>query len=137
MVNCMVKFKKILIISILLIIVGLTISAVSARTHTTSVMRFKNHDTVNKYIGKGDYIGISYESGYSGQNRKSNIFSIVGWSKDFDLKFHKVTKANIKFTKKINGKYKIKDKTMKNLSSPITLTKGWKPYSTIVTYKDT
>ncbi len=138
MVNCLMNVKKIIMISVLLIIAGLTITCVSASTHTSSIMKFKDHKTVNKYIGKGDYIGISYESGYSPQNEKKNIFSIVGWSKDFDPKFHKVTNAKVKFTKKINGKHKslIKDYCCGNGSIFKSVPNGWKPCSTVVTYKD-
>lgn len=133
------KKRMLILLIVFVAVVGLSMSTVSAKTYTKTV-KFKDYDTVNKYLGKGDYLGVSYISGYSKMSKKTNYFEISTWSSDYFSNYYKITKAKIKFTKKVNGKTKTYTKTYNadkkwgviNKHPP----KGWKPYSAIVTYKD-
>ncbi len=139
-------YKKLLIISILLIAVaGLTVSTVSAKTYTKTV-KFKDstYAPVSKNIGQGDYLSVYYNSKYSGQFGKKRAIYITIFPKDFGnvdnpIYHYKITKVKIKFIKNVYGKTRTATKTCKldrwssvNTQAPI----GWKPYSTTITYKD-
>lgn len=130
--------KRILVLLILFVAVaGLTVSTVSAKTYTKTV-KFKEHTTINKYLGKGDYLSVDYLSGYSQMSGKSNMMTIGTWSNDYFANYYKLTKAKITFIKKSNGKKYTKtylaDKKwgVINTHPP----KGLRPYSAIITYKD-
>ncbi len=134
------KKKKLLILIVLFIaITGLAISTSSAKTHTTNVIKFKDDPNygVTKNLGKGEKLNLFYTSKYSPQLGKSNSLIITIYnSYGPESKYYDVTKAKIKFMKKENGKYKTTTKYLKGSFIFKTLPKGWKPYSTVVTYKD-
>ncbi|MCL2156410.1 MAG: hypothetical protein FWH54_00110 [Methanobrevibacter sp.] len=135
----MMNKKKILILLILFVAVaGLTLTPVASKTYTKTI-KFKSSGTVNKYIGKGDYIGVSYTPGYSGMSGKTNTFEIRSWSSDYFSNYYKLTKAKVTFTKKVKGKSKKYAKTYTANKYGGVVSKhppsGYKPYSVKVTYK--
>ena len=136
--------KKIIILLILFVaVIGLTISTVNAKTYTKTV-QFKSSGTTNvdKHLGNGEYLSIFYTSKYSQQHATKNVFTICAYSNEYfpATYYYKVTKAKITYTKKVNGKTKTYTTTYNADKKYGVITKhppkGWKPYSTVVTYKD-
>jgi len=137
------KTKTIILIVLLLLVGSLCINAVTAKTYNTKAIKFRDstNTSVVKYVGKGEYVTVFYNSKYSAQFETRNHFyiNICNIHDPEDSGNYKLIKAKIKFTKKVNGKTKIVTKMYKpnkwgyiDKNNP----KGWKPYSSIVTYKD-
>ena len=136
-----------LILLVLLIaIVGLTISTVSAATKTTGKIYFKDGKHVSKNIGKGDYIYIYYgtkESPEQGFYSANTMRIFLERSNGYNGKYYKLVKSTVNFRKKVNGKYVYSTKTFKATiddfrSKTIWYNpkNGYKPYYAIVTYKN-
>jgi len=139
------NYKKTLILLILfLVVTGLTVSTASAATKTTGKIYFKSND-VNKAIGNGDYVNVAYLPKGSPEGYKPNSMVIAGWSQDvggsqdYGLNYHKLTKAKVMFSKKVNGKTVTRTKTF-NFGKYDIITyrpkNGYKPKYAIITYKD-
>lgn len=134
---------KIFCIFLIILVSGLCITQVTAKTYKTKPMKFKDDLTysVKKYLGKGDYVALHYTSKYCHQYLSRNHFSIETYSsagRDHTYSY-KMTKAKIKFYKKTNnGKYKITTQTLKAHDGLIfkKLPGKWKPYSAVIYYKN-
>ena len=138
------KKKKIILILLLVLVGSLCINVVTAKIHTTKEIKFKDsmEYPVNKYVGKGEYASVYYNSKYSTIGSYRENFFAISILNIHDLDAggnYKIIKAKVKFTQNVNGRTKTTTKTYKpNKDGYIEKNnpKGLKPYSTIITYKD-
>jgi len=153
------KKRILILLFVLTIAVGFTMTSVSSVSAAKKTMKFKDNNFAHKNIGGGDRINL-FSAGGNGNFWGFDVdISIQNLKSPYNPK-HKLTKAKVKFVKKTKvqmmsertGKIKTKWKTkymtktfkakkngMGSWSitnyAPNRVSKGWKPYSAVIYYK--
>lgn len=162
------KRKILILLLVFTIAVGFTMTSVSSVSAAQKTAKFKDMGHVFKKIGNGDSICFFSAGKYMADwnfDFAIDIRSVSTGSSDYPNKKHALTKAKVKFAKKVkvkyrvNGKIKTKwknkytNKTFKAKNTrgtylgkkyfeseiinyaPNRVGNGWKPYSAVVYYK--
>ena len=135
----MKNYKKIIILLFLLVaVMGIAMSAASAKTYSKTV-EFKKEGKINKVqLSKGDFVQTHYgKKKYSVPSYKE--VNVILSNSLYSPKYFKCDKVKIYFKKISNGK--VVTKTYKNqlvggMGVNVKLPKGYKPSKAVVYYSD-